>query len=265
MKINKPQIEKKALEVRQGCPAYGITDLFGFVLQRNIDLIRFPFGKDKLLGFSLTFEGRKVIVSNSSEILAREIYTVAHELGHILFDFEDETGNIKIDIELNESSEELSEQRAFYFANCLLMPEEQLRQYIRLELKKAPSELVALDMVRMQLEFQVSYAALAVRLHDLKMITAAQKNILFNARNTATSKTLFQMLDADSRLLTASKAIEVPPQYLEFVFANYGNRQIPYSSFKKALELIGLDASSFKEEEPEEKEPDLDDVFEEFQ
>lgn len=41
------------------------------------------------MGFATVFEGKKVIVSNSSEILSREIFTIAHELGHIVYDFED--------------------------------------------------------------------------------------------------------------------------------------------------------------------------------
>jgi len=61
-----------------------------------------------LLGFSTIFEGKKIIVSNSSEILSRENFTIAHELGHVVYDFEDEFGAVKIDIEIIQSLFRLS-------------------------------------------------------------------------------------------------------------------------------------------------------------
>jgi len=268
MRIDKTEIEKRALEARKNIQTYGVKDIFSLVAQRDIHLIRYPFGKDKLLGFSTFFEGKKIIVSNSSEILSREIFTIAHELGHAIYDFEDEYSSVKIDVEIKDSSEDLSEARAFYFANCFLMPEEELRKYIKYELKKKHQELNALDIVRMQLEFQVSYAALVVRLHDLEFINSSHKSRLFDKRNEVTSRALFKKLDADERLLKATNVIEVPSSYLEYVTSNYEKEYIPYSSLEKALALIGMDSLIFKKEEKDgEDEEDfgLDDIFEEFE
>jgi len=266
MLINKTKIEKKALETRENIQTYGIKDIFNLVAQKGICLIRYPFGKDKLLGFSTIFEGKKVIVSNSSEILSREIFTVAHELGHIIFDFDDEMSDVKIDIEINDNSEDIAEARAFYFANCFLMPEEELRKYIKFELGKNHKDLGPLDIVRMQLEFQVSYAALVMRLNNLGFIDFDHRILLFNERNIITSRAMFKMLAADERLIRTTNEIEVPPQYLEFVLGNYQNKSIPFSSLEKALALIGLDANIFKEEEnQQDEELDIDDIFEEFE
>ncbi len=267
MWIDKTEIEKHAIEERKNVQTYGIKDIFSLVAQKDIHLIRYPFGKDKLLGFSTFFEGKKIIVSNSSEILSREIFTIAHELGHVIYDFEDEFGSIKIDVEIEDSSEDISEARAFYFANCFLMPEEELRKFIKYELKKKHQELNALDIVRMQLEFQVSYAALVVRLYDLDFINANHKIRLFNRRNEITSRALFKKLDADERLLKATDVIEVPPSYLEYVTSNYDNKYIPYTSLEKAFSLIGMDASIFKMEEKEKSDEVLyiEDIFEEFE
>ena len=118
MLINKIEIEQKALQARQehNVQTYGVKDIFSLVTQSDIDLIRYPFGKDKMLGFAAVFERKKIVVSNSSEMLSREIFTIAHELGHVIYDFKDENNNVKIDIEINEDSEDISEARAFYFA-----------------------------------------------------------------------------------------------------------------------------------------------------
>ena len=267
MWIDKTEIEQYALQVRQehNIQTYGLKDIFSLIAQSGIHLIRYPFGKDKLLGFATRFEGRKLIVSNSSEILAREIFTIAHELGHVLYDFEDELGTVKIDIEMPEESEDIAEVRAFYFANCLLMPEEQIRKYIKFELKKRSLEIVELDVVRMQLEFQASFSAIVVRLYELGMINAVLKSMLFDRRDALTSRALFKKLDADERLLKPSNVIEVPPNYLEYVTNNYRKGYIPYASLEKAFSLIGMDPEIFKKEASSEEEIDLEDIFEEFE
>jgi Zn-dependent peptidase ImmA (M78 family) len=187
-------------------------------------------------------------------------------LGHVIYDFEDEFTSVKIDVEIEDSATDISEARAFYFANCFLMPEEELRKYIKFELKKTHQEINALDVVRMQLEFQVSYAALVVRLYELGIINSNHKSKLFDNRNGVTSKALFKKLDADEKLLKSTDVIEVPASYLEYVISNYENKNIPYSSLERALSAIGMDASIFKKEDIKEtdEEFDLDDIFEEF-
>lgn len=267
MKIDKRDIEKRAETERMNAENYGIKDIFSIVSQKGIHLIRYPFGQGKLLGFATVFEGKRVIVSNSSEILSREIYTIAHELGHILFDFEDLISNLRIDFDLEIEAEEIIEKRAYYFADCFLMPEEALRKYIKYELNKTTNELNALDIVRLQLEFQVSYAALLKRLYDLDFISNIKKKALFDKRDHVTSRALFRMLNADQKLLKASNTIEVPSSYLEYVTSNYDNETIPFSSLEKALALIGVDASEFQTKR-DDKEPldiDIDELFEEFE
>ncbi len=268
MWIDKIGIEKVALEFRGNIQGYGIKNIFALVSQKDIHLIRYPFGRDRILGFSTIFEGKKIIVSNSSEILSREIFTVAHEIGHIIYDFEDKNGDVKINLGMGDITENISEARAFYFANCFLMPEDGLKNFIRYELKKNNDELNALDIVRMQLEFQVSYSALLPRLHDLGVISNSHKSKLFDKRDEVTSRALFKKLDADEKLIKSSGVIEVPSSYLEYVTSNYKKEYIPYSSLEKALALLGMDSSIFKKEEEEklnEATLDLDDIFEEFE
>lgn len=267
MRIDKNEIENRALTLRQerNIQTYGVKDIFSLIEQKNIHLIRYPFGKNVLLGFATVYEGKEVIVSNSSEILSREIFTIAHELGHILYDFGDCNQDIKIDINIEEMSEDISEERAFYFANCFLMPSDQLSKFIKFALNKNLGALTALDIVRIQLEFNVSYSAAVKRLHEAQLINASQKNDLFNRRNEVKSGALFKMLDADEKLLKASDIIKVPNQYLEYVTSNYENGYIPFSSLQNAVHLLGMDAEMFKKEEStEDEDVNIDDVFEEF-
>lgn len=268
LRIDNTEIEDRALRVRQehNIQTYGVKDIFSLIEQRNIDLIRYTFGKDVLLGFSTVFEGKKIIVSNSSEILSREIFTIAHELGHIIYDFEEKNQDLKINFDESEIDKDISEARAFYFANCFLMPEIQLKKYIKFELKKENSELSAIDIVRMQMEFNVSYNAAVKWLNEIEIISAKHKNELFNSKQEMTSAALFRMIDADKRLILPSNVIRVPAHYYEFVVSNYENNYIPFSSLQKALALLGEDADILKKEESnQEEELDIDDIFEEYE
>mgnify|MGYP000956435550 CR=1 FL=1 len=266
--INKIDIEKKALDIRQenNIQTYGVKDIFSLMEQKDIHLIRYPFGKDTVLGFSTIFEGKKIIVSNSSEILSREIFTIAHELGHIIYDFQDKNQDVKIDIDINDIDEDISEFRAYYFANCFLMPEIQLLEFIKYELEKKATNLNAIDIIRLQIEFQVSYAAAVKRLYDINFINYNKKQELFNERDENTSRALFKMINADEKLLDPSNVIKVPSRYIEYAITNYDNNYIPYSSLEKALALIEIDARIFKNDEDNKNEElNINDIFEEYE
>lgn len=267
VEIDRTEIERQALRLRSkhNIHTYGVKDVFGLVAHSGIHLIRYPFGRDRLLGFSTLFQGNEIIVTNSSEILSREIFTTAHELGHVIYDFRDRSTAIRIDIETPESPEDVSETRAFHFANCLLMPEEQVRSYIKFELKKRPPDIEEFDVVRMQLEFQVSFSAIVLRLNELEMISPPHKSRLFERRDTPTSQALFKKLDADERLLRPANVTEVPQDYLEYVISNYQRGYVPYASLQRALALIGMDAEIFRTEAPDEQGLDLEAIFQEFE
>lgn len=263
MKYNKNEVEIEAKRLRKAydVETNGIADIFSFVNNQGIELIRYPFGKDTILGFSTFYEGKKIIVSNSSETLAREIYTIAHELGHVVFDFCDGIG-IKIDKANQEQS--ISEERAYYFADCLLMPEENLRAMLKEVFKKSGSELRAINIVQMQLEFRVSFNALVERMNALGIISSSKKNNLYKERDFYSSKKLFSMLGAEEDLLFPAEKLIVPPQYIDYVMSNYENQYIPLSSLKKALGLVNIDTSDLVENPTDEDEDSLEDLFAEY-
>jgi len=266
LKIDKLDIAKKANRLRQAnnIQNIGIKDIFSFVNLQDIELIRYPFGTNTILGFSTVYEGKKIIVSNSSEILSREIFTIAHELGHMEFDFNGSTQGIKIDKTDEDSGSDYSESVAFYFANCLLMPKDKLVEFLEYNLKKKSEELRAINIVRMQLEFNVSFSALVKRLVELEIITSAKRNELRSERDKYTSKKLFELLGADDDLLKPAGVIAVPPQYSDYVLSNYENGYIPFSSLTKAFNLLGIDTTDIHEKEVKQEIDDLDDTFKEY-
>jgi Zn-dependent peptidase ImmA (M78 family) len=266
VKIDKIEIEQHALSLRKenGINTNGIGDIFVLVNRQDIELIRYPFGQNTILGFATMFEGKKIIVTNSSEILSREIYTVAHELGHIEYDFSDNSQLLKIDENDTDIETDYSESRAYYFADCLLMPENNIRDFIRYSIKKDPSELSAINIVAMQLEFNVSFSALVQRLLDLKLINYTKKDDLYSQRDFYTSKRLFQMISSDDDLLKPYNKIAVPPKYSDYVLSNYQNGIIPFSSLSKAFSLLGIDVSDMEQKKIESDDSDIDSIFEEY-
>ena len=145
------------------------------------------------------------------------------------------------------------------------MPEDQVAKYIKYELKKKAKELSVLDVVRIQLEFNVSYNAAVKRLGDIGLIQTDHRNYLFS-KDGVSSAQLFKVLDADESLLKAFNKIKVPNQYLEYVTSNYEKDYIPFSSLEKAFQLIGKDAAFLKKPESNtQNEIDLADVFKEFE
>ncbi len=266
--MNKIEIEKKALSIRHehNIQSGGIKDIFELIEKMEIDLIRYPFGKDILCGFSAIFEGKKVMVTNSSEILAREIFTAAHELAHLLYDFDLNNEDVKVDMDLTSNRESIPEKRADFFAACFLMPEELLRQFIVLQLEKRDFSLTGFDIVRIQVEFNVSYSAVIERLKEIKAINYEKAAFLYEEQKRYSSGQLFKMLNEDERFLKPANLVKVPARFLEFVISNYNNNFVPYSSLSKALQLIDIDASPLKKEDSsmENQTIELDDLYEEL-
>lgn len=235
-------IERDAIKLRKeyGINGYGIENIFSLTEKMDIILIRYPMGKDTLCGFCTVYEGKKVIVSNSNEILAREIFTIAHEIGHFQYDIDNYSNAIKIDKNIEDDANDKVEQRANLFAAAFLMPKSVLCEYIENELDKSYKELSSIDIVKIQSEFNVSYSAVVFRLFNLDLISIQHKNKLFEDRKQKTSRFLFDMINADKNLLYSYNKIYVPSQYFEFVVSNYQNDYVSFDKFKEALNIIDV-------------------------
>lgn len=261
------EIERVALDLRNrlNIESYGIRDIFSIIDRMDIYLIRIPLGKDTICGFSTVYEGKKVIVSNSSEILSREIFTIAHEIGHCEFDLDTDEQRIIIDTNVNTDTGDFIEQRADYFAAVFLLPEEQIRDFIKYELEKESAEIQARDVIRMQIEFNASFAAIVKRLYELGFIDSNLKNKLFDERESKTSKMLFNAMNLNDDLIQPTDILKVPNKYYEYVFSNYENGYIVFDKLKEALKLVGLNTDEIDERETHEDEDiDLDELLEGF-
>ncbi len=271
MERHKLEIERAALDLRNRLKieSYGIRDIFSVVSKMGIYLIRIPLGKDTICGFSTVYEGKKVIVSNSSEILSREIFTIAHEIGHCENDLDVDEQRLIIDQNIREHSEDFIEKRADYFAAVFMLPEDQIRKFIKYELEKDASEICVRDIIRMQIEFNASFAAIVRRLYELDLIDFNLKNHLFDERNSETSRMLFHVMNLNDDLIKPAEVLRVPDKYYEYVFSNYDNGYIVFDKLREALELVGFNVNEIvgeidEKEIHEHENIDLDVLLEGF-
>lgn len=248
MAFNESQIEWDARDIRKRQGIEGsIPDIFNLILNENYYWMRYPFGRNTLCGCAILFEDTPVIVTNSSEIRAREYFTAAHELAHVRYDLQSDISGVIVDNEIqNEPGKDDSEKRANSFAANLLLPKEDIFLFIRRSLRKSEKELTAWDIVRIQIAFKTSYDSILYRLKEVRAITEAKRLNLKETQTQFTSDKLFATLGEDPSLIQPFDQIQVPPQFLQWVRENYELERIPFEGLKRAFDLIKIDAEPLR-------------------
>lgn len=257
------EIQKRANEFRESCVVikYSVVDIFNECERAETRLIRYPIGEKGVLGFAQIRDGERIIFSNSSVRLSREIFTIAHEMGHLLLHMQDESVYIDDKNTFLGLCTDVKEIEANYFAVCLLMPEEMVRKYISLELDvEWDGQWNALDIARMMTAFNVSYEVVLNRLESLSIIDKKTKVRLDNEKNARKVSKLLQIAGGNSGLNNVSNEKRIPGQYIDWVVYNYNHGVIPEETLKKSLEYFELTPEDISDEleRREAAEDDLD-------
>lgn len=244
MQMNKDRqltIEKNAENVRDECNVtdYGFKDIFEATEKLGYRIIRYPIGAEAFLGFALIKDCERIIFSNSSLILSREIFTVAHEIGHQRLHLFEQGRTLIKDDDFNERDE--LEVEANYFAACLLMPRDKVDKFRRLELKDKSIEIWdGLDIARIQTAFHVSYDMTLVRLKALNILDDSIMNKLKIEKVEQTATKLLNVIGGNIELCKTTEAKRVPAEFLEWVISNYNEKLIPKKSLETALNYVDL-------------------------
>jgi Zn-dependent peptidase ImmA (M78 family) len=234
-------IERIAENVRDECNItdYGFKDIFEASEKLGYRTIRYPIGAEALLGFALIKDSERIIFSNSSLILSREIFSVAHEIGHQRMHLNEQERSLIKDDDFSDRDE--MEVEANYFAACLLMPMEKVEKFVRLELKdKDAANWDGLDIARIQTVFNVSYDMALVRLKALKILDDAIIEKLKIDKIEQTASKLLKVIGGNTDLCKAAEVKKVPVEFLEWVITNYNEKLIPKSSLVTALGYVDL-------------------------
>ena len=236
-------IEKVAENVRDECNVtdYGFKDIFEASEKIGYRTIRYPIGDDAFLGFSMIKDLERIVFSNSSLILSREIFSIAHEIGHQKLHLSEQGRTMIKDDDFNDRDE--SEVEANYFAACLLMPVDKVEKFVRLELKDKSMEMLdGLDIAKIQTAFNVSYDMALIRLKALNAIDDVVHEKLKMEKTKQTASKLLSVISGNIDLCKKTEAKKVPAEYLEWVISNYNDKLIPKKSLETALKYVGLNA-----------------------
>jgi Zn-dependent peptidase ImmA (M78 family) len=234
-------IEKIADNVRSECKVtdYGFKNIFEAAEKIGYRVIRYPIGNEAFLGLAMIKDGERIIFSNSSIILSREVFSVAHEMGHQRLHLSEAGLNIIKDDDFSDRDEH--EVEANYFAACLLMPREMVEKYIRHELRdKSINNLSGLDIARIQTSFNVSYDMALIRLKALGILDGATMDWLKFEKLENSTTNLLNAINGNVGLCKPTEAKTLPAEYLEWVISNYNEKLIPLKSLESAFNYVGL-------------------------
>ncbi|MEU9002523.1 XRE family transcriptional regulator [Streptomyces sp. NPDC048551] len=150
-------VERQGQLTQNGLPEL-IETVFG------ADVAVEPLG-DGFDGLAAMGQGAKLILLSTTSNPARQRFTLAHELGHLLAD-DDQDVHLDRDIFDRAQKNDPSEQRANAFASAFLLPEQSLREAV------GAARLTRESFGTLCCDFMVSPETLAYRLLKLRVIDA---------------------------------------------------------------------------------------------
>lgn len=261
--IEKREIRKKADSFRANCKIgkYGIIDLFKECERCGYKLFRYPLGENEDLGFAQKRDQDIIIFTNTCSRLSREIFTLAHEIGHVILHLNE--GNSFVDDynTITEKNIDEKEQEANYFAACLLMPSDELVKFIDLELQDFENAgLSAMDIARIMSEFNVSFDMALNRLENLNIIDTKHKLLLDNQKVEKKVGNLLHSVGGNAKLNIPSKVIDMPYEYIEYAIYNYNNNAIPKETLERLLSYYQLYMEDISDKLISHTEPINDDL-----
>ncbi|HPN38612.1 MAG TPA: XRE family transcriptional regulator [Melioribacteraceae bacterium] len=222
---NFEDIEKYADKLRSvwELGADAIPSLIEIIENNNIKVFEIDckFNKNTFDGLSGFINNNPIIAINSTIDTVRKRFTLLHELGHILFDFDPLISDKEI------------ERLCHAFAGALLFPQKAVLKYFPFKRKKVSiTELIEIKEV-----FGISVQALIKRLELLNVINSLQSTSLFIYLSRNKLK--------DEKKLGFYPTIEKCYKLKRYVLSAVTEEII---SLSKGAELLKLDLISFREQ-----------------
>lgn len=259
----KREIRIKADSFRANCKTggYGIIDLFRDCERKGYKLLRYPLGEAADLGFTVKKENDIIIFTNSSSRLSREIFTLAHEIGHIMLHFGEASSFIDDNGTINGRNVDEKEHEANYFAACLLMPADEVDKFIDLQVPDFKGKgLSAMDIARIMSEFNVSFDMALNRLESLGAIDSSQKLRLDNEKIEKRVGNLLRSVGGNARLNVSGKEIDMPYEYIDYVIYNYNHNAVPKETLERVLAYYQLSIEDISDNLVEYSDDDKEDL-----
>ena len=173
--LDNKTIESIKASARQKLVEYSkLNDVIGAqifsILEHQNKVLYYPLEDDSVWGFSETIKGKSFVCINTSIPYDKQVFTAAHELYHLWFEYNGEV-ILSTDIEETNSNNTISinEMKANRFAAEFLINEELLNQEIRAyALEK--NKIDIRDVLILSNLFVVPYKTMVNRLFETKII-----------------------------------------------------------------------------------------------
>ncbi len=166
----KLEIEEKAVVFRNenGYSADAPIQLSSLLLKKNVITVFKPLS-DKLSGMAIkTQENVLFMLINRNHIMGRQHFTIGHELYHL---FVQENFNAqKCNTGLFEKQTDIEEIKADYFAACLLLPENGIKQLVPAEERPKKNLISDATVFKIQQYYRLSVNAVIYRLIELDFV-----------------------------------------------------------------------------------------------
>lgn len=177
-----------------------------------------------------------VIFTNSSSRLSREVFTLAHEIGHVILHMDAGISFTDDNFTISGRITDEKEQEANYFAACLLMPSDDVARFLDLEISNFQgNSLSAMDIAKIMSEFGVSFDMALNRLENLEKIDSHERLKLDSERNQKRVGNLLKSVGGNASLNLPTESISIPYEYIEYAIYNYNHNAIPRETFEKVL------------------------------
>ena len=210
-----------------GRSLFSIVDKIILKNGNQINLFRLPFKENNVAGFVGYKNNQYVIFTNTSRNLGYEIFTLAHEIYHLLEN--DAEVREQVAIEESEQKNNNSDDIADMFAAELLMPKltiindyEKLLQDTK---SKKPDYKI---IIQLQQEYYVEYKAVTKRLREIELIDENLEielnTILSGDDLNITTKKLGYSIELNA----PSNKVQLPMKFLNAIEENYEKKEINY-------------------------------------
>ena len=238
MNHNKSEIEILANKFRRttGIDSIGISNIFD-MCSSEFYLIRYPIGENAIMGAAMIRNNDRIVFSNSSYILSKEIFTVAHEIGHLVLGHVN--GHNQSHHDLNVDNANQNEKDANYFARCLLMPKEKIDEFIKGQFQYHENYAwTSLEIASIMATFNVSFEVAINRLNQLEFLSNEQRHILLEQKNEIKVSNLLRAIGISPDLCYPQNTKRIPIDFLKWVKSNYQNGVIPKETMEKAISYL---------------------------
>ena len=153
---------RKLLGISDECALDNLTNKLE---DNNFLILEIDF-EEKFDGFCEYVDDLAFIIL-SSKGYERNRFTLAHELGHLILNFEEDLDEKEV------------ERYCDFFASCLLMPERAMKKELELGQRKLLNNISLNEIMLLAREYQVSLNAVIMRLYSLGIIDENKKRNLF--------------------------------------------------------------------------------------